>query len=72
MLLRSRSANRRSEVPALAELGQSLTATGRREGRIPAEWAKRPAKLRRKDRDARCTVKYTKPKPSKARQTEAQ
>src|SRR5216684_7106067 len=35
-----------------------------KEGRIPAEWAKRPAKLRQKDRDARWTVKYTKAKPS--------
>jgi transposase, IS5 family len=33
-------------------------------GRIPAEWAKKPAKLRQKDRDARWTVKYTKAKPS--------
>jgi IS5 family transposase len=35
-----------------------------REGRIPAEWAKKPAKLRQKDRDARWTVKYSKAKPS--------
>jgi hypothetical protein len=34
------------------------------EGRIPAEWAKAPAKLRQKDRDAHWTVKYTKTKPS--------
>jgi IS5 family transposase len=33
-------------------------------GRIPAEWAKKPAKLRQKDRDARWTVTYTKAKPS--------
>jgi IS5 family transposase len=33
-------------------------------GRIPAEWANKPAKLRQKDRDARWTVKYTKGKPS--------
>ena len=33
-------------------------------GRIPAEWAKQPAKLRQKDRDARWTVKSTKAKPS--------
>ena len=32
-------------------------------GRIPEEWAKRPAKLRHKDRDARWTVKFTKAKP---------
>src|SRR6202045_5333805 len=37
-----------------------------KEGRIPAEWAKKPAKLRQKDRDARWTVKYTKAKPSEA------
>jgi transposase, IS5 family len=35
-----------------------------REGHIPAEWARKPAKLRQKDRDARWTVKYTKAKPS--------
>jgi len=35
-----------------------------KEGRIPAEWANNPAKLRQKDRDARWTVKYTKAKPS--------
>ncbi len=35
-----------------------------KEGRIPAEWAHKPAKLRQKDRDARWTVKYTKAKPS--------
>jgi transposase, IS5 family len=34
-----------------------------KEGRIPAEWANKPAKLRQKDRDARWTVKYTKAKP---------
>src|SRR5215468_2749028 len=33
-------------------------------GRIPPEWAKKPAKLRQKDRDARWTIKYTKAKPS--------
>jgi transposase, IS5 family len=32
-------------------------------GRIPREWAKRPAKLRQKDRDARWTVKFSKAKP---------
>ena len=35
-----------------------------KEGRIPADWAQNPAKLRQKDRDARWTVKYTKAKPS--------
>ena len=35
-----------------------------RAGRIPAQWAEKPAKLRQKDRDARWTVKYTKAKPS--------
>ena len=35
-----------------------------KEGRIPPAWAKKPAKLRQKDRDARWTVKYTKAKPS--------
>ena len=34
-----------------------------REGRIPAGWQEKPAKLRQKDRDARWTVKYTKAKP---------
>jgi hypothetical protein len=37
-----------------------------KEGRIPPEWASKPAKLRQKDRDARWTVKYTKAKPSAA------
>ena len=37
-----------------------------KEGRIPAEWATKPAKLRQKDRDARWTVKYTKAKPDEA------
>jgi IS5 family transposase len=32
-------------------------------GRIPEGWQDQPAKLRRKDRDARWTVKYTKAKP---------
>lgn len=32
-------------------------------GRIPPEWAKRPAKLRQKDRDARWTVKFSKARP---------
>ena len=35
-----------------------------KEGRIPTEWANKPAKLRQKDRDARWTVKYTKAKPN--------
>jgi hypothetical protein len=35
-----------------------------KEGRIPPQWAAKPAKLRQKDRDARWTVKYTKAKPS--------
>ena len=34
-----------------------------RAGRIPPEWAKRPAKLRQKDRDARWTVKFSKARP---------
>jgi transposase, IS5 family len=34
-----------------------------KDGRIPPEWAKKPAKLRQKDRDARWTVKSTKAKP---------
>jgi len=33
-------------------------------GRIPPQWAAKPAKLRQKDRDARWTVKYTKATPS--------
>ena len=33
-----------------------------KEGRIPQEWAKKPAKLAHKDRDARWTVKFTKAK----------
>src|SRR5246127_4874871 len=34
-----------------------------KEGRIPANWKAKPAKLRHKDRDARWTVKFTKAKP---------
>jgi transposase, IS5 family len=34
-----------------------------RAGEIPEGWAKRPAKLRQKDRDARWTVKFSKAKP---------
>ena len=34
-----------------------------REGRIPEDWARKPAKLRQKDRDARWTVKQGKTKP---------
>src|SRR5665213_156034 len=34
-----------------------------REGRIPEDWQKNPARLAQKDRDARWTVKYTKAKP---------
>jgi IS5 family transposase len=34
-----------------------------KEGRIPAGWQEKPAKLRQKDRHARWTVKYTKAKP---------
>ena len=30
---------------------------------VPPEWAKRPAKLRQKDRDARWTVKFSKARP---------
>jgi transposase, IS5 family len=32
-------------------------------GCIPQEWQDKPAKLRQKDRDARCSVKFTKAKP---------
>ena len=35
-----------------------------KEGRIPEDWKRKPAKLRQKDRDARWTVKYSKAKPS--------
>jgi transposase, IS5 family len=35
-----------------------------KQGRIPPQWAAKPAKLRQKDRDARWTIKYTKAKPS--------
>ena len=38
-----------------------------KEGRIPDDWARKPAKLRQKDRDARWTLKYTKAKPSECR-----
>src|SRR6201981_4118268 len=35
-----------------------------KEGRIPADWARKPAKLRQKDRDARWTLTYTKANPN--------
>ena len=35
-----------------------------KDGRIPPEWARKPARLRQKDRDARWTVKYTRAKPN--------
>ena len=35
-----------------------------KEGRIPAGWADKPAKLAQKDRDARWTVKWSKAKPA--------
>lgn len=34
-----------------------------REGRVPEAWARKPAKLRQKDRDARWTVKHSRAKP---------
>jgi hypothetical protein len=34
-----------------------------KQGRIPPQWAAKPAKLRQKDCEARWTVKYTKAKP---------
>jgi IS5 family transposase len=34
-----------------------------RQGHIPVDWVKRPARLRQKDRDARWTVKFSKAKP---------
>jgi IS5 family transposase len=34
-----------------------------KEGRIPPNWKPKPAKLRREDRDARWTVKFSKAKP---------
>jgi IS5 family transposase len=33
-----------------------------KEGRVPEDWKKKPAKLRHKDRDARWTIKLTKAK----------
>lgn len=35
-----------------------------KEGRIPADWKAKPAKLRQKDRDTRWTVKFTNAKPA--------
>ena len=35
-----------------------------KEGRIPAGWSDKPAKLAQKDRDARWTVKWSKAKPA--------
>ena len=35
-----------------------------KEGRVPEEWRRRPAKLAQKDRDARWTLKHSKAKPA--------
>jgi transposase, IS5 family len=35
-----------------------------REGRVPEEWRRKPAKLRQKDHDARWTLKHSKAKPA--------
>jgi transposase, IS5 family len=35
-----------------------------KEGRIPQDWKRKPAKLRQKDRDARWRVKFSKAKPT--------
>src|ERR1700730_10826626 len=53
-----------SIVAALKQRNSAGEKRAIKEGRIPADWARKPAKLRQKDRDARWTVKYTKAKPS--------
>ena len=44
-------------VPAPKQRNSKVEKQVLREGRIPDGWAKKPAKLRQKDRDARGTVK---------------
>ena len=54
-----------SLVAAPKQRNTKAEKDGIKAGRIPAEWAAKPAKLRHKDRDARWTVKFTKAKQSK-------
>ena len=60
-----RRANHRCDDRCRAPAAQHRRRKARHQGgRIPGEWANKPAKLRQKDRDARWTVKYTKAKRS--------
>ena len=49
-------------VPAPRQRNSDGEKKDIREGRIPADWKGRPAKLRQKDRDARWSLKYSKAK----------
>lgn len=66
--LRQSLCSRSGHTPAPRPSGKQRNTDGEKReikaGRIPAEWAKKPAKLRQKDRDARWTVKSTTAKPS--------
>jgi transposase, IS5 family len=54
-----------SIVPAPKQRNSKAEKQALKAGRIPDGWEAKPAKLRQKDRDARWTVRYTKPKPDK-------
>jgi hypothetical protein len=59
----------RSSMPAWLRRRASAIRTTKKaikQGRIPANWKVKPAKLRHKDRDARWTVKFSKGKPRAA------
>ena len=49
-------------VPAPKQRNTEAEKAAIKEGRIPAAWQAKPARLRQKDRDARWSVKYTKAK----------
>jgi IS5 family transposase len=49
-------------VPAPKQRNTDEDKAAIKEGRIPDRWKAKPAKVRRKDRDARWTVKYSKAK----------
>ncbi len=53
-----------SIIAALKQRNTDAEKRDLKEGRIPAAWADKPAKLAQKDRDARWTVKWSKAKPA--------
>lgn len=53
----------RSWVSAMPASNTNKEKTAVKERRIPDDWKDKPSKLRRKDRGARWTVKFTKARP---------